>query len=165
MRHWPRRARLPGKRFLISCLIVAILYGLWPYATLWTLNHALIQGDQATLEFLVDLDAIRDEIARRLNKENVSAIDGISDRFIEWLEAGLWRHGANVLDTLVTLDWVREQLLARSSPGKGFLSQLSYGFFEGPRDFRARIGQPNADPVIVRLHLGGRGWRVSTFYY
>jgi hypothetical protein len=165
MLRWWWRTRLLGRRLLILLLVLTILYGLWPYATLWSLNHALIQGDQVTLAMLVDLGAIRNEIARRLNKETVSAIDGISDDFIDWLESGIQSHGVNAVETLVTLDWVREQLTARAPPGKGFLFVLSYGFFEGPRDFRVVIGSATARPVVMRLHLGATGWRVATLYY
>jgi hypothetical protein len=162
---WWRRARRPARRLLLLGLALVILYGLWPYTTLWSLHRALVQGDAATLERLVDLDAIRDELARRLNKERASAIDGLSDDFIGWLESGVRQHGVQALERGVTLDWVRAQLTASTLPGEGFASLLADGFFESPRDFRARIGPRNAEPVILRLHLDRRGWRVSTLYY
>lgn len=165
MHRWWQRARRPARRLLLLGLALVILYGLWPYATLWRLNRALVQGDETTLERLVDLDAMRDELARRLNKERVSAIDGLSDDFIEWLESGIRHHGVHALERSVTLDWVRTQLTASVLPSEGFSPSLAVGFFESPRHFRARIGQRNAAPVILRLHLDRRGWRISTLYY
>ncbi|WP_157174490.1 DUF2939 domain-containing protein [Thiocystis violascens] len=165
MHRWWRRARRPARRLLLLGLALVMLYGLWPYATLWSLNRALAQDDETTLERLVDLDAIRDELARRLNKERPSAIDGLSDDFIEWLESGIRYHGVHALERIVTLDWVRAQLTARALPGEDFPPLLVTGFFESPRNFRARIGHRNAEPVILRLHLDRRGWRVSTLYY
>lgn len=165
MHRWWRRARRPSRRLLILGLALTMLYGFWPYATLWRLNRALVLGDEATLEQLVDLDAIRDELARRLNKERVSAIDGLSDDFIEWLESGIRHHGVYALERIVTLDWVREQLTTRRLPKDGSPPIPAGGFFESPRNFRARIGQRNAAPVILRLHLDRQGWRVSTLYY
>ena len=153
--------RLPVKRLLASLLVLLLLYGLSPYVTLWTLNRALIRDNQAALAVLVDLDAIRDELARRLNKNQESAIDALSDPFIQWLEAGIREHGAQALDTLVTLDWVRAQWPARP----GYPPVLSRGFFVGPRDFRLQIGAPDAPPVMARLHLGARGWRLNMLYY
>ncbi|WP_201097871.1 DUF2939 domain-containing protein [Thiocystis minor] len=165
IRHWWRLARRSVRRLSILGLALVILYGLWPYATLWRLNRALAQGDETTLEQLVDLDAIREELARRLNKERVSAIDGLSDNFIEWLELGIRHHGIHALEHSVTLDWVREQLTSRRLPKDGSPPIPAVGFFENPRYFRVRIGQRNAQPVILRLHLDRQGWRVSTLYY
>ncbi|MCG6897313.1 MAG: DUF2939 domain-containing protein, partial [Thiocapsa sp.] len=155
---WPRR--LPG-RSLVVLLIVTVVYGLWPYVTLWCLNQAVIENDQAAIVALVDVDAIRTEIARALNKEQSSAIDDLSDPFITWLERGLRRHGTTMLDELVTLDWVRERLLVQAVPGQGFVPAVSYAFFRGPWDFRVRIGEEDTQPVALRLTYVGFGWRVT----
>lgn len=155
---WPRR--LSG-RPLVVLLIVTVMYGLWPYFTLWRLNRAVIEDDRAAMIALVDVDAVRTEIARALNKEQASAIDRLSDPFIDWMERGLRRHGPSVLDRLVTLDWVRERLLAQSVPGEGFVPAVSSAFFRGPWDFRVRIGGEGAQPLALRLTYVGVGWRVT----
>lgn len=165
LRRWWRRWHQPVQRLLIPCLVLLALYGAWPYAVLWKLNRAVVQDDSAALAALVDLDAVRDEIARRLNKDRPSAIETLSDSFIEWLESGMRQRGAKVLQALVTLDWVHGRLQAKTLPGKGFLPALTYGFFAGPRDFHARIGSRESGPIMVRLHLDGKGWRVTMLYY
>lgn len=157
--------RLPVKRLLASLIVLLLLYGLSPFVTLWSLNRALIRNDQAALATLVDLDAIRDEIARRLNKDQDSAIDALSDPFIRWLETGIRQHGAGALDTLVTLDWVHVQMRPQLALGQDLRSMLSRGFFVGPRDFRLHLSAPDAPPVMARLHLGTRGWRLNMLYY
>lgn len=162
---WWQRPRLPGKRLLLAALALVALYGLWPYGMLWSLNRALIQNDRETLALLVDLDAIRDELTRRLNKEQVSAIETLSDEFIAWLATGIRQHGVTALEARVTLDWVCEQLTARSATGHGLPPMLSYGCFEGPFRFRVRLGQRHANPLAMRLRLSATGWRVATLYY
>lgn len=157
--------RLPVKPLLASLIVLLLLYGLSPFVTLWSLNRALIRDDQAALATLVDLDAIRDEIGRRLNKDRDSAIDALSDPFIHWLEAGIRQHGARALDTLVTFDWVRAQMRPQLTVGQDLRAMLSRGFFVGPRDFRLHLGLPDAPPVMARLHLGASGWRLNMLYY
>ncbi len=162
---WWRFSLVLGRRLLIPLLVLLLLYGAWPYTTLWRMNRALLRGDQSAIEALVDLTAVRDELARRLNKDQESAIGALSDPFIEWLESGIRRSGTEALDHLVTLEWVQERLLAKSNPGHGFLPAVSHAFFEGPRDFRVRIGQADRGPLVTRLHLSTRGWRITMFYY
>lgn len=159
------RMRRPVGRGLVAGLVLLLLYGAWPFATLWRLNQAVARGDRATLADLVDLEAVRGEIAHRLNKDDISAIEKVSDPFVEWLEAGIRRHGAEAPRALVTLDWVRDQLGPAASPGLGLLSALTYGFFDDWRDFRTRIDRPAANPLVLRLRLEGGGWRVAMVYY
>ena len=75
------------------------------------------------------------------------------------------QHGAGALDTLVTLDWVHVQMRPQLALGQDLRSMLSRGFFVGPRDFRLHLSAPDAPPVMARLHLGTRGWRLNMLYY
>lgn len=159
------RRRLPSAGLLVVLLAPLLLYGLSPYVTLWHLNRALIENDQAALTTLIDLDTIRDEIARRLNKDQHSAIDTLSDPFIHWLETGIRRHGTEALDTLVTLDWVMAQLRRQLPATQTLLPVLPRGWFAGPRDVRLYLRAPDTPPVSVRLSLGADGWRLDMLYY
>ena len=170
--HWPwlerfwlgTRHRLTNAALLL--LVLTLCYGVWPYGTLWRLEHAVLAGDQATVAALVDLDTVRDEIARRLDKDQDSLITAVSDAFIDWLEAGLRQHGVEALQRLVTLDWVREQfLLIPTLQGPGLWASISEIFFSAPDDLRVRIERaPLAPPLNLRLQLEGLAWRVTLMY-
>lgn len=158
------RARTGVLRFSAVLLTLLLLYGAWPYVTLWNLHLAVMHDDQAALGRLVDLDAVRAQIARRLNKEHESRIEELSDAFIIWLESGIRQHGTDVLQSLVTLDWVQDQLVAAYS-GLGLMSALSYGFFDSPAGFLVRMERGDGTLVTLRLELRGMTWRVATVYY
>ena len=161
---WPRA--LPAvRRSLLLLLILLIGHAAWPYATLWRLHRAVARDDAATLAALVDLPALRATLACRLNKDCASPIDDLSDAFIDWLDAGIRRHGVLVLDDLVTLDWVRERLPRHAGLADGLLPRLSQARFRGPCVVQVRLGDPvETAPVTLHLRLGWNGWRVTALY-
>lgn len=65
----------------------------------------------------------------------------------------------------MTLDWVQDQLIAATAPGLGFVSALSYCFFDGSRGFVVRMERGDGTPVTLRLRLEGLRWRVIAVYY
>lgn len=142
-----------------------LAYLAWPYVSLWRLSAALSDPDSSALAPLVDLDAVRGEIHRKLNKTASSAIGKVSDPFIVWLERGIQRLGTGALEQLVTLAWVQERLGANSPPGQGFLGQVSYAFFDSPGGLAVRIGGPGQTPVHLRLGLEGYEWKLVAVYY
>ena len=147
-------------------LVAAVTYGAWPYYGLWRLSQATASGDPQALAEWVDLAAVRADIIRRLNKDLAGPEVGISNEFIAWLQDGIRRLGKDAVDRLVTLDWVRQRLLAHSPEGarNGFLGQVTYAFFEGPARFLVRIGDLGEQPVHLRLRLEGSGWRLVALY-
>lgn len=154
---------------LASLVFLALLGFLtWPYYQVWQLNQALALRDQAALAPMVDLPAVREQVKRRLNKEVNGAMEEVvSNAFVDWIQDGLRRMGGDAVERLVTLDWVREQLLSKSPPPPpltGFLEQISYAFFEAPDRFLIRIGELGDNPVHVRLSLQGGIWRVTGVY-
>ncbi|MBK1716579.1 DUF2939 domain-containing protein [Thiocystis violacea] len=155
----------PAARALPILGLVLLLHGIWPYAALWSLDRALARRDQATLAALVDLEAVRDEIARRLNKDRVSVIEGVSDPFIAWLETGIRQHGDEALQSLVTLEWVGDQFGAVAPSRLGLLASISEVFFEGFGDVRVRVDRPSADPLNLRLQFRRLGWRLTMVSY
>lgn len=160
-----RRARAPTLRLTAALVVMLLVFVAWPYVALWNLHLAVMHDDQAALAAMVDVDAVRDEIARRLNKERDTVIGELSDAFIEWLESGIRQHGKDALETQVTLGWVQDQLVAATAPGLGFLSALSYGFFDSPGGFMVRMKRGDGTPVTLRLRLTGAHWRVTAVYY
>ena len=153
-----------------SLVVVAILglaaYVAWPYYAVWRLEQAVILEDRQALDRLVDLEAVRDQIKHRLNKEVDSTGVDVSNAFVDWLQDGIRRMGAGAIDRLVTLEWVRQQLLSKNGPdqGPGFVDQVTYAFFERPDAFLIRVGELGEDPVHVRLTLSGFSWRVTALY-
>lgn len=154
----------PLGRILIPALVL-LAYLAWPYVTLWRLDRALARGEPQDLAPLVDLEAVRDEIRRKLNKEASSTLGPVSDAFIDWLELAIRRNGTGALDQQVSLDWVRSRLLSHSAPGAGLSGALSRAFFDDPLHFSLRIGAPQASPVHARLSFNGAGWRVTALSF
>jgi hypothetical protein len=154
----PRGIRLAGPLLL---LLSALAYLAWPYATLWRLDRALVSDDRAALAALIDLDAVRTALARWLDKGIKEAPLSPSDDFIDWLERGIRRDGTAILERRVSLEWVRNRLLARSPPGSGIFPPMTYAFFEGPTRFAVRLGEPGQSPMHLTLSLDGLSWRVT----
>lgn len=170
---WPclgplRRSRL--KRLSLAMFLAALVYLFWPYVALWGLSRAVDDPDPAVLADHIDLEAVRDEIRRKLNKDSHSAIGTLSDPFIQWLEQGIRQLGTGALDELVTQEWVRERLTVGSAPDQGLLSRVSYAFFDAPACFAVSLGAPGRGglgqpQVHLRMHLEGFRWAVSAVYY
>ena len=162
-----QRSRVGRRRpWRLLLPVLAVLGFLaWPDVSLWRLSVAVTDPDSSALAPLVDLEAVRGEIRRKLNKTASSSIGKVSDPFIQWLDRGLQRLGSGALDQLVTLAWVRERLGANSPPRQGFLGQVSYAFFDSPGGFAVRIGGPGQAPVHLRLGLEGYKWMLVAVYY
>ena len=154
------------KAFVFVSILCLMAYVAWPYYYVWCLDQAVIVDDREALERLVDLAAVREQMKRRVNKEVEGTVGDVSNAFVDWLQDGIRRLGSGAVDRLVTLEWVREQLLSktRSYQRPGFVDQISYAFFERPDGFLLRIGELGEDPVHVRLSLTGATWRVTALY-
>ncbi len=154
------------KTFIALLIVCLLAFVAWPYYHLWRLNQAVVANDRQSLEQLVDLRAVRDQIKRRLNKEVDSAVGDVSNAFVDWLQDGIQRMGGDAVNRLVTLEWVREQLLSKSPVGvePGFIDQTSYAFFDRPDRFLVRIGVLGDEPVHFHLSLVGAGWRMTSLY-
>ncbi len=148
--------------FLLLCLA----YLAWPYYFLHRLNGAVVRGDSAELEQLVDIGAVRTEITRKLNKDVSSAVGEVSNQFVDWLQDGIRRLGGEAVERLVTLEWVEDQLLSKSpqGAGRGFIPEVSYAFFETYDRFLVRIGEVGKAPVHFRIRLVGLDWKVTAVY-
>ena len=154
------------KTLIAVLLLLACAYVAWPYYHVWRLDQAVIMNDRQALAAQVDLAAVREQIKRRLNKEVDSSVGEVSNAFVDWLQDGIRRMGDKAVDELVTLDWVREQLLSKNRPGDtpGFIDRIDYAFFDRIDGFIVRIGPLDEDPVHVRLSRQGPVWRVNAVY-
>ncbi|MBK5941660.1 DUF2939 domain-containing protein [Halochromatium roseum] len=172
-----RFQRLPaGARWaLLALLITSCLYLLSPYITLWRLNFITVNGPTSALSSVVDIDAVHEQIQRRLNKERDSAIGEVSDAFIDWIQEAIRRDGTNALANTVTLGWLRQLLLTHDEDGDGFRPAIRYAFYSSPIRFEVQIGDqtpspastdvPQPTPVHLRLGRTWLGWRVIAAYY
>lgn len=143
------------------------LYLSWPYVTLWRLEAALRDPNPLSLQAFVDLAAVRGELKRKLNKETASTLGPLSDPFIYWIEKGVRTLGSEAIDRLVTLEWVRQCLLAPGSRGADpeLLARLTQSRFETLDDFRFQLAPPRPHPMKVHLHLKDFSWRITAIYY
>lgn len=164
-----RRTRKVGVvAFLLGVAsLLPLLFVAGPYVTLWRMDQAVGKGDMTALTDFVDLEDVRAEIKKKLNKEADSSIGELSDAFIRWLEEGIGEMGNQAVERLVTMAWVKERLLENSGGevDRGFLGQISYAFFEAPDRFVVRLGAEGNTPVRLQLTRSGLHWRVSAVYY
>jgi hypothetical protein len=152
---------------IIAILVLFLAaYVAWPYYYVWRLDQAVILNDRAELTLLVDIEAVRDQIKRRLNKEVDSSVGEVSNAFVDWLQSGIQRMGSEAVERMVTLDWVRDQLLSKAGPGHppGFMDQISHAFFYRPDGFLVRIGGLGEEPVHFHMSLQGVTWRMTALY-
>ena len=154
------------KTFLVILLLFLAAFVAWPYYHVWRLDQAVIRNDRGELADLVEIKTVREQIKRRLNKEVDSAVGEVSNAFVDWLQDGIQRMGADAVNRLVTLEWVREQLLSKNGPQDppGFWHRISFAFFDGPGDFLVRIGELGEEPVHFRLSLHAGNWRMTALY-
>jgi len=176
-----RRPRIPDRLrwLLIGIAVAASLYLVSPFITLWRLNVIVVNGPTSALSTLVDIEAVRDQLKRRLNKDRVSTIGELSDPFIDWIQEGIRRHGSEALTGTITLSWLRQLLLTHAQGQDGIWPAISDAFFDSPTRFRVQIGQPSnpqagpldraedAQPMPVQLQLARTwlGWRVIAASY
>ena len=62
------------KYIIWGLLLVSIVYVGWPYAYAYRIDKALTESDRAVLNRLVDLDAIRSEIKRNIERDMDTAL-------------------------------------------------------------------------------------------
>lgn len=149
---------------LLFVLVIAFL--VWPYTAIYRLDQALQLHHRQTLDEMVDIESVRNQIKRKLNKNLDSSIGSVSNSFVDWLQDGIQKMGADAIDTLVDTDWVASQLRShnRDPNDGGFYANLTYAFFDGPDRLLLRIGALDEHPVHVHLSLQGAKWRITAVY-
>jgi hypothetical protein len=169
--HLPPRARWA----LIGLAFLTALYLASPYLALWRLDRTAVNGPTSALSPLVDIEAVQDQIRRRLNKDQNSRIGEVSEPFIDWIQRTIKGREPNALKMTVTPAWLRSLLLTHAQGSAGFWPAISYAFFETPTRFRVQVGAtqeavytepaPTPAPVHLILEWRGIGWRVTAAYY
>ena len=148
-------------------LFLLLLFGIWPYYTIFRLDGALAQEDTAALAPMVDLPAIRANYKSRVTAGADALLPPADPKTtIGWLRQNLVRLGDAALDQAITLPWVRDTLRQAVSEATNqnppyLLSGVDYAFFETPTRFLIRIGDLGRNPTHVRLGLKGIEWKIT----
>ncbi len=163
-RRWRRqRDCVLAQPWLAMLALLMLLYGLWPFLSVWRLQQAVLNNQPQVVATWVDVTAIRAALRRRLNKDAVSEIGSLSDDFIDWLDAGIRYHGVTALEQLVTFEWVYTQLRGRLPPEAALFPIVMTSSFIGLRDFQVQLYSPA--PLVLFLRLDTTGWRIVALYY
>ncbi len=153
---------------LIPLLLVVLAFGLLPYYQMYRLDRALMLNDQETLAALVDLDRVRGEQKRHLENSMDRLMGDTRTPFSQALRQGAAAFTSGQVDSVVTLEWIRDTLRpisTRSEDGYPSLSQYTtFAFFEGPTRFLQRIRDLGERPLHLRWTLRDGRWRVTGIY-
>ncbi|MEJ2619913.1 MAG: DUF2939 domain-containing protein [Candidatus Thiodiazotropha sp.] len=154
------------KALLLTFLLVLCAFLAWPYTAVYRLEQALRLDDHQALQQMIDVQAVREQIKRKLNKNVESNIGDVSNGFIDWLQNGIQRLGANAVDEMVDLNWILRQMRSHnpSFDRGGIYDKLTYAFFDGPDRLLLRIGELDERPVHAHLSLQGTSWRITAVY-
>jgi glucose-6-phosphate-specific signal transduction histidine kinase len=154
------------KVFIAFLFFVVVAFLAWPYVAIYRLDQALERNDQALANEMIDVDAVRKQIKRKLNKNVESNIGTVSNSFIGWLQDGIERLGSDAIDEMVNYQWIVSQLRAHNQDSEqgGFVKHLDYAFFDSPSRLLLRIGQLDDHPVHAHLSLEGLSWRITAIY-
>ncbi|MEM7254391.1 MAG: DUF2939 domain-containing protein [Pseudomonadota bacterium] len=156
-------------RYIAICLAFTLIALLaWPYIYVYRLDRAVASNDIVTLKKLVDVDAIRDDMKQKVDRNLSSRVGRSPGSIIGWIQEGVRQVGVKAIDMAVDLEWVLNTLRTRhhneGEVDPSFLSDTSFAFFESYDRFLIRIGELGEDPIHVRLRLAGGAWRVTGIY-
>lgn len=154
------------KGFLALLFLIVLAFLVWPYSAVYRLDQALLRDDLQAIGEMIDLASIREQIKRKLNKNVESAIGDVSNGFIDWLQNGIQRMGADAVEEMVDNRWVVAQLRSHNREPRqgGFMDRMTYAFFDGPDRLLLRIGELDDNPVHAHLSLQGLQWRITAVY-
>jgi hypothetical protein len=76
--------------------------------------------------------------------------------------------GAASVNSMVTMEWVREKLRWHKDPRAdiypSIISDTGYAFFESPTRFLVRIGELGLSPIHLRMVFEDWQWRITEIY-
>ena len=156
-------------KFLVTIVLALLVaYLSWPYYYIYRLDAALGDDNIIALAPLVDLDAVRDNNQRRIERtiDKVSGGKQEDDSLIGWLQSSIKDLTGTVVDQTLSLEQVREGLrdLARAHSSESppyFIAAIDYAFFESPASFLIRLGDIDADPAYIRMSPEKGRWLIT----
>lgn len=125
------------KYIIWTLFLVLLVYLGWPYAYVYRIDKALTENDRATLNRLVDLDAIRAEIKHNIDRDMDTALGVDSDGVLGWLKSKVAQIGERAIDESIDLVWVSRMLTTNGA----FRQQTTHAFFESWNEFVVRLGE------------------------
>ena len=156
------------KLLRIPLLLLLLAYIAWPYVTILRLDRALTNNDLTSLEHLVDLEAVQQELKERMDQGLHGAVGREKNPMLDFIRGGISQLGGSAIQQMVTMEWVRDKLLSKADRGSegapSWLGAVGFAFFESYDRVLIRVGRLGADPVHVRLRLRDWDWRVVAVY-
>lgn len=155
-------------RFLGYLVLFALVaFGAWPYYQVFRLDEALGKDDRATLEQLIDVQAIRRNYKERLEGGlGLQTTGRDAGSALAWLQQNLQRMGDAALQQTITLEWSRDTLkeaAARATKKQPpyFMAAVTFAVFESYDSFIVRLGELGKNATHVRMTLEDKAWRVT----
>ncbi|EGV31149.1 hypothetical protein ThidrDRAFT_2254 [Thiorhodococcus drewsii AZ1] len=152
--------------FLVAFLL--IVYGAWPYYSIFRLDRALSEPDPAAIAPFVDLPAIRQSLKQRLAegvRSDLPQGTDSSNPFVDLLAQGLSQIGDRLLEQGLDLTAVRNLLQATATQATDrrpayFIAGIHWAFFSAWNRFEIRLGEgDNATRILMQLE--GVSWRIT----
>ena len=148
-------------KYLFAVLILVLAtFVSWPYAYLYRIDKALHEGDRDTLSRLVDLEAVRAEIKRNIDRDVDTALGKDTGSVLGWLKEKVSELGEHAIEEIIDLAWISRTL---TEDGR-FRQQVSFAFFESWDVFLIRLGELGREPVHIRMTLTRGNWRITAIY-
>ncbi len=160
------------RKWLIGAVLALVAYVGYPYLTLYWIDHALLTGNKASLESLIDWPLLRQQLKADVK---LALIDSAQTQVGKDSFAGLFGAALTALlvptvvdgavDEYVTPEKLlsSEEVVKRRQEQKSFIDVVTYAFFTSPTTFRVDLRDPkDADfpTVTALLALTGARWRV-----
>lgn len=162
-----------ARLFTAAVLLLAAVWGAWPYGSLWLFGKAVDADDPARIEDKVDWQSVRDHLkddvwqrlSAELEKEGEGGEEGEAlARSALMLLATAIAQG--LIETYATPEALLAVLngIAKAGEDDGdFLNTVSYAFFAAPTRFRVHVKPEGAEgkPLVLTFTFQDFGWVVT----
>jgi hypothetical protein len=160
------------RKWFLGAAALLVAYIAYPYLTLFWLDRAVLTGNTASLESLIDWPLVRQQLKADVKLALIqSAQTQVGKRNFAGIFGGALTAllAPTVVDSAVD-EWVtpeklvnNEEVVKRRQEQKSFADFVTHAFFTSPTAFRADLRDPK-DPksptLTVLMALSGVRWRV-----
>jgi hypothetical protein len=160
------------RKWFLGAAALLLAYVAYPYLTLYWLDRAVLTGNTATLESLINWPLVRQQLKSDVK---LALIESAQTQVGKGNFAGIFGGALTALLAPTVVDsaideWVtpeklvnNEEVVKRREEQKSFADFVTYAFFTSPTAFRADLRdpkEPNSPTVTVLMALSGVRWRV-----